>query len=238
MKRFLLTLALVFLMVGTLNATTIDLRTWTQEGDPAYGTWTVASDGSSVFQTENGHPTYFVSDTSYINNKFDGSFEVRTTVDDDFIGFVFGWNSITDYYLVDWKQNDQYSSGVLAPEGFTLSRITGTDAKHWGHTGNDLEVLDTDYGGTRGWADNTEYAFTLDYTETEFTIAIDSVQIFNETGAFSAGKFGFYNNSQSKVFYQGFEEENSPPDPVPEPCTMFLLGSGLLGLVSIKRKKS
>ncbi|MBN2866808.1 MAG: PEP-CTERM sorting domain-containing protein [Thiotrichales bacterium] len=217
------------LSAPSVQAAAIDLNTWNQEGASSAGNWVVSSDGSSVNQTINGEPTYFVSDTNYINKDFDGSFEVQTTSDDDFIGFVFGWNGTNDYYLFDWKQTEQDYRG-LGQEGFTLSRITGSDVELWDHSGTDIQVLATDYGTGKGWADNTMYDFKLTYTTSNIVISIDGNNIFSETGSFDNGKFGFYNYSQSNVFYQGFEE--SIASPVPEPPTYLLMMVGLMGLLA------
>ena len=224
---------IVFMLLSSMAfAAPIDLRAGWEA--TAGGTWTVASDGSNVLQTVNGHPTVFYSATQYIDTTFDGSFGVETRDDDDFIGFVFGYNGPSDYLLFDWKQKNQST----ALEGFTLSKISGTTVDFWAHTGADITVLGTSYSTTSGWADYTSYDFHLDYTTTEIKIAIDGTQIFDVDGTFSSGAFGFYNYSQSQVRYAGFEEEVIPPGPVPEPSTILLMGAGLLGLVGYRRKRS
>src|SRR5690606_6053488 len=70
----------------------IDLNTWEKRGPSANGNWTVTPDGSSVFQSINGDPTFFVSPDNQINKTIRGSIRVETTTDDDYIGFVFGFN--------------------------------------------------------------------------------------------------------------------------------------------------
>ncbi|OEU53632.1 MAG: hypothetical protein BA871_02970 [Desulfuromonadales bacterium C00003096] len=239
MKKWLLLIMMFLGLNSWALAAPIDLTGWTPYPG---GTWNVSADGSSVLQTTNGQPTYFVSTANYIDTQFKGSFGVETTSDDDFIGFVFGFNGFDDYLLFDWKQGRQSYTG-FASDGYTLSKITGSGVNLWDHTGSDIQVLDTSYGAVVndvGWADNTVYDFTLDYTNSGIKISIDNDLIFDIAGTFDTGKFGFYNYSQSQVRYQGFTEDPAPPSgpaPVPEPGTLLLVGAGIIGLVGYNRKR-
>ena len=191
--------------------------------------------GGSVLQTINGDSTFFVSPDDQFNKEIKGKFGVETTYDNDYIGFVFGYQtpagtgSDLNFILFDWKQADQWGSR----EGFTLIRVNGTSGipfststpHHTENLANGYDVWATDYGSTRGWADKTVYDFTLLYQtnrikidikggsddfatgETIFDIAPSDVGV----GSFFNGKFGFYNLSQSDVRYQSFVESAAPP---------------------------
>ncbi len=195
------------------NSNPINLNTWTKQGDPKNGRWVVSSDGNWVIQKNNDDPTFFISPESFINKTFNGTFRV-TDDDDDFIGFVFGFQSINDFYLFAWKQ--WYQDGAVP--GFTLAHVTGgassiPGAKHISAPG--YEVLAANTG--IGWARKTYYNFTLTYTSNKIRIDMaggifgDGTMIFNCLGDFYPGSFGFFNQSQRDVYYQGFTEKCALP---------------------------
>jgi len=98
---------------SSVAAAPVDLSSWSVEGGG--GRWVVASDNNSVFQTRNtSSPTIFFDNSAASQgNDLRGTIEVETTSDDDFIGFVLGYNAgdldnaSANYLLVDWKQADQ-----------------------------------------------------------------------------------------------------------------------------------
>jgi|GEM_PF-1737301 len=207
----------------------VDLRAWREEGPPANGNWIVSGDGLSVLQTVNGNPTFFVSPDSFIDTVIRGRFRVETTGDDDYVGFVIGYQSPLaaegddpndfDFLLFDWKQANQAFSGFTALEGFALSRVQGriTDFFRffWGHTpGPEFQVLATDFGTDKGWLDLTDHDFELIYQRNRIKISIDGRTIFDLPGTFEPGRFGFYNFSQAQVRYRSFTAAanfESPP---------------------------
>jgi hypothetical protein len=241
----------------------LDLSGWSEEG-PGGGVWNVAGDNNSVTQSVNSStPTFFISDDPFINSTFSGSIRVNTAADDDFIGFVFGYQTPfsdngdnskdMDFILFDWKQAPQ-SGG--ADEGFQLVRVNGdfsdNDLIHghaasafWDHDSADadsgeFEVLDSNIGGNMGWWDNTTYDFNLTYQSNLIEIVMDGGQfdnqtIFSYTGSFQAGSFGFYNYSQQNVTYAGVGAEDAP---IPEPATVVLFGVGLAGLAGTRIRKN
>jgi len=255
-----LSLGILFYPVGEAQAATlspepqaIDLRTWTQEGDPDSGQWVVSSDGTSVRQTKNGSPTFFVSPEDFLDTTINGKLKVFNN-DDDFIGFVFGYQSPIaangdsvnemEFLLFDWRK--------ASPDGFSLAKVNGTIRQFasgfWKHESSpEFNVIATDYNSGNGWQNNTEYDFTLLYQGDRIKIDVDGNTIFDVSadevggGEFQPGRFGFYNFSQANVFYSGLTQTDTPPEPpetVPEPSSVLgLLGLGAVGVTGLKRKK-
>ena len=205
--------------------TPLNLNFWNELGDPQAGVWSVSPNGATVNQSINGYPTFFVSPNDFINGSIIGSFQVNEVSDDDFIGFVFGYQtpSVTagsgiydyDFLALKWKQGDQSVAqwGGFAPEGFTLVRIDNQYANAdaaatalWSGNAPGVTTLASSYGPTLGWNDFQSYTFTLEYSTTRIRIFIDGVQIFDVSGTFPNGKVGFFNFSQSDVTYQSFNQ--------------------------------
>lgn len=236
--------ALSALVASTANAALIDLSTWQNEGQ---GTWTVqGANNDSVFQSVNGQPTVFFENGSNARDTaISGEITVQTTGDDDFIGFVLGYqagelrSATADYWLIDWKQGDQGS----AVDGLALTHIingVSTDA-FWSHGTGAVEVARGTNLGSTGWLDNTKYSFDIIHTASLIQVKVNDVIELSVTAAqagvseFADGAYGFYNYSQSNVLYAGIEERVVTG--IPEPTTLAVFGLALLGLAR-KNKKS
>lgn len=238
--------------------TPIDLRTWRQEGPPANGNWVVSADGTFVRQTINGLPTFFVSPDNFINTTINGKIK-SDGQDNDFIGFVFGYQSPIaangdkandfNFLLFDWKQSVIRNGGFVerTNEGFGLAKVNGTfptiddvRASFIRHEeSSKFDLLDTDYGEDKGWKRNKEYDFTLLYQTDRIKIDIDGETIFDVSGEFQPGRFGFYNLSQANVRYSGFTQEETPPSKsVPEPSSALgLLAFSTFGINFLLKRK-
>ena len=204
-----------------LDTGAVDLSTWTQEDFSAgSGVWTVAPGGETVNQSINGNPTVFYSDVS-ISGDIQGEITVNTASDDDFVGFVLGFDpgelssATSDYVLIDWKQGDQYYAGGWAYEGLAVSHVTGALpnlADPWIHTGVVDEIARANTLGSTGWADNAPNEFTFDYDASNLRIFVNGTLEFDLDatdfgGALPQGRLGFYNFSQGNVTYNTFSDD-------------------------------
>lgn len=224
--------------VAHAAAVPVDLSTWQQEGA---GNWVVQAGNDSVLQTINGEPTvFFAPGSNAQGTALSGRIQVTTTSDDDFIGFVLGYqagelrSSSANYVLVDWKQANQDVASV----GLALSLVSdGSNVNDfWAHTGGVQEIERATNLGNVGWADNVEYAFDIIFNPNLIQVFVNGVLELNTTAAeaglaaFGNGAFGFYNYSQQSVLYSALEERQAPPVDVPAPASALLLIPGLLVL--------
>ena len=228
--RYLFLAAATFLLATPLavaQGIPADLNTWSKKGPDGNGNWNVQEGGASVLQTNNGEATFFVSPNDFFNTTVSGSFGVETTSDDDYIGFVFGYQEPTgattdyDFLLFSWKQFAQNGDSP----GFVLSRVDCMTCLTFGNYNQDrpatgYTILQENPG--TGWADNVPYTFALLYTADsvrvdisggtfgagQTVIALDAADAGLES--FPSGKFGFFNHSQPSVRYSGFVQNNAP----------------------------
>ncbi|MCA9688565.1 MAG: hypothetical protein KC636_03090 [Myxococcales bacterium] len=72
--------------------------------------WVWAADSSEVCEVTNGRPTALICNEwrpDPESREANVRFEIKAEEDDDFIGFVFGWQDWGHYYLLHWKRGAQ-----------------------------------------------------------------------------------------------------------------------------------
>lgn len=240
--------AIAVLGAQTASAAPVDLSSWLAEGSSNYS-WVVASDNNSVRQTRNSYPTVFHNNENSQGKELRGTITVNTSGDDDFIGFVLGYqagdlasgSTGQDYILIDWKQSDQILATENARAGLAASRVTTRLVENdtsWAHLSPDVEELarGTNLGST-GWVDYQTYEFALTFSATLIEVFVDGTKEISLTGSFADGAFGFYNSSQDNVTYAGLQEDVLPPAPVPLPAGFPLLLAGIGGLGVLRARK-
>jgi hypothetical protein len=64
--------------------------------------------GTEVHQQYDSDPSLLVGQDSFSSVEYTGTLFVDTTVDDDYVGLVFNFQSNRRFMLVTWKQSSQY----------------------------------------------------------------------------------------------------------------------------------
>lgn len=244
MKRItLLTIVLSSISTQILAAPQpVDLSSWQANGR---GNWILQSGNNAVLQTSNNTPTVFHNNKDSQGTALSGQITVGTSGDDDFIGFVLGYNdndltnSSAEYLLIDWKKADQSYIG-LGKKGLAISSVNGElgdNTGAWAHdpANNVTELARATNLGDTGWVDNETYDFDITFTSSLVEVFVNGVKELSITGAFSNGSFGFYNYSQPNVLYAGIEEVTLP-SAVPVPAAAFMFAPALLGFIGLRRK--
>ncbi|PRQ06262.1 hypothetical protein [Enhygromyxa salina] len=168
--------------------------------------------GTTVCTTSNSDPSAYVCPTVHQQSRITGTMVVNTASDDDMIGFVWGWQSASQFYLFQWKQLPQPWFGCMGSAGMTIKKFDATDVYVLddfacdNDTANQTVLMTPDETTTSGWIDNREYGVELlyDLTQTEITITdlSDNSVVANFVvmdDSYPNGKFGTYDFSQEQA---------------------------------------
>jgi RHS repeat-associated protein len=181
--------------------------------------WTLSEANSVATQHRNADASILLSDIVLRNDRIEGTWKTLGDGDDDFMGFVFGYQDRGHYYLFDWKRGTQ-------PDSSCGNSLAGMGVRVF-HADSELSCADfwpafaepsraqTLYRNQIAWQDQVEYRFVLETRQGSFVIEVfegptrlDRIEIFDDT--YLDGRFGFYNYSQGQVIYRGFKRASLP----------------------------
>jgi hypothetical protein len=162
---------------------------------------------------------------------------VLSPTDDDFIGLAFCYQDNDNFYLLDWKKEEQsydwHDSSVdnIAEQGIKLKKIDGSWTRDglWG--GEDgIGVTPLAGPAIGGWVLDAAYTFDVTLNPGHILVALNGAPLFDVSDStFQGGAIALYGFSQNNLLF-------SDVTYIPEPATLSLLGLGALSLLR-KRKK-
>jgi syndecan 4 len=184
--------------------------------------WVILNDGAEILETLNSDPGLAIGQDKLGGVDFEGTFFVNTYRDDDYVGFVFSYQSNSKFYVVMWKKSRQ---SYWEREPFTAIAMPGIQLKlvdskygpgtwlrnamwHTGHTRDHVKLLWED-PEQQGWESKVAYRWLLIHRPKIGLIRLrifkgqevvaDSGNIFDDT--LKGGRLGVFCFSQEQLIW-------------------------------------